>query len=49
MDLDKENFDLNKESMPVVEVREENVSRPKTEFKRISHPKFKNINLQTAI
>lgn len=35
--------------MPVVEIREEQAMRPKTEFKRISHPKFKNVNMQTAV
>lgn len=49
IDLEKDSFDLSKESMPVVEVKEEVVARPKAEFKRISHPKFKNINMQMAV
>lgn len=48
IDLEKENFDLRKDDRPVIQVKEE-VIRPRNDFRRISHPKFKNITLSTAV
>jgi hypothetical protein len=51
IDLDKERFDLRKEDKPVIEVKEERTvtKNVKTEYRRISHPKFKNISAGPAI
>lgn len=48
--IDLENFDLKKEDRPIIEVREDTSSRPmKTEFRKISHRKFKNLAVGPAI
>lgn len=51
IDLDKDRFDLRKEDRPVIEVREDKIMTKniKTDFRRISHPKFKNISAVPAI
>lgn len=48
IDLEKNNFDLKKEDKPVIEVKEE-IVRPRNDFRRISHPKYKNISIGTAV
>lgn len=48
--IDLERFDLKKEDRPVIEVRDDTSSRPmKTEFRKISHRKFKNLAVGPAI
>ena len=48
--IDLERFDLKKEDRPIIEVREDNPSRNiKTEFRKISHRKFKNLAVGPAI
>jgi hypothetical protein len=48
--IDLERFDLKKEDRPVIEVREDSSSRPiKTEFRKISHKKYKNLAVGPAI
>lgn len=51
IDLDKDRFELRKEDRPVLEVKEEKVYTKTrgTDFRRISHPKFKNISAIPAI
>lgn len=48
IDLENNQFDLKKEDKPVIEVKEE-IIRPRNDFRKISHPKFKNVSLGTAI
>jgi hypothetical protein len=48
--IDLERFDLKKEDRPVIEVREDSSFRPiKTEFRKISHKKYKNLAVGPAI
>lgn len=51
IDLEKDRFDLRKEDRPVLEVREQKIipKNIKADFRRISHPKFKNISAVPAI
>lgn len=48
IDLDRGVFELKREDMPVVEVREE-APRVMNTYRKISHPNFKNITIATAI
>jgi transcription elongation factor SPT6 len=51
IDLDKDRFELRREDKPQIEVREEKImpKNIKADFRRISHPKFKNISAIPAI
>ena len=49
IDLEKGNFELRKEDKPVIEIKEEVIVRPRNDTRRISHSKFKNITMATAI
>lgn len=51
IDLEKDRFVLRKDDKPVLEIKEEKNSSKavRTEFRRIMHPKFKNISSGPAI
>jgi hypothetical protein len=50
IDLEKDRFDLKKEDRPVIEVRDDGLGRAmKTEFRKISHRKFKNLPVGPAL
>ena len=49
IDFEKERFDLRKDDRPIVEIKEETMTRVRTEYRRISHPKYKNMNSGAAI
>lgn len=55
IDLERDRFDLKKEDKPVIENREDKEKEKtapkniKPEFRRIAHPKFRNISAQPAI
>lgn len=51
IDLEKDRFELLREDRPTIEVREERIAPKniKTEFRRISHPKYRNMSAAPAI
>lgn len=51
IDLEKDRFDLKKEDKPIIEVKEERVvpRNIRADFRRISHPKYKNVGALPAI
>ena len=55
IDLEKDRFELKKDDRPVIETREDKpkegyvVKTAKPEFRRIAHPKYRNISSQPAV
>lgn len=51
IDLEKDRFDLRKEDRPIIEVKEEKLvtKNIKPDYRRIAHPKYKNIGAIPAI
>ena len=55
IDLEKDRFELRKEDRPVIENREDKekeryvMKNTKPEFRRIAHPKYRNISSQPAV